>query len=238
MVSPSPEYDVPAEALARQASPAFEAFLYHFFVNSIALSRREVDLGFVDDLTEQELVIAKQLLRRNLKLNYTHLIAGCATLDDRDSIRPLKFMYASERDLSRRLTIAEALWRIDRDPVFVECVYQMVQSESEILKEAHIQQVLCLGDERSIDLLIALLGDAGGFVRHLALSKLNSIECRNLCFFCPLDELPHSASDYTARRNNVDFKAMMVRNLSEWYNPKCVYRTKKWRDSTDASPPP
>ena len=175
---PNTRYDIPAKAKrqSKRGSAAFQTFYRHFFVNECGLIRGEVDLSFLKDLTPQETTLAKDLIRRNLNRGYTHILQGAAALHDHEVVPQVKEMLACESNLSRRLTIAGTLWKLDKDPSFVECLYDMVQSDSNSLKEAHIDQIAWLGDERAINLLIDLLEDDGSFVRYLALSRLNEIE--------------------------------------------------------------
>ncbi len=138
MNQPGKEYDIPPHVGQGQHSRAFATFLQHYFVDSRGLMRREIDLQFLDNLTEQERTLAKELIRRNLTLRYSHIIDGVAALRDREAIPELKNMLTSEKDLSLRLTISGVLWMLDRDGVFVECLQQMVKSDDHYLKEAHI----------------------------------------------------------------------------------------------------
>ena len=212
-------YDIPVEAKrqSKRGSHAFQKFYRHFFVNSTGLIRGEVDLSFLRELTPDETSLAKDLIRRNLKLNYTHIIDGAAALRDREAVPQLRDMVARESDLSRRLSIAGALWRITKDPIFLECLRDMAKSDNESLKEAHIFQVLWLGDQHAINLLIDLLNDPGSFVRHLALLALNAIEHRKH-FHCSSDDLPCGPSDYIARKGDKEFINVMVQNLCQWHN--------------------
>ena len=162
-------------------------------------------------------MIAKDLIRSNLKLNYTHIIDGAAALRDREAVPQLQDMLARESNLSRRLSIAGALWKIIKDPIFLECLRDMAESDDDTLKEAHMYQIPWLGDEHAINLLIDLLQDSGSFARHLALSALNAIEHRKH-FLCSSDELPCGPSDYISRRDDMEFMNVMVQNLRQWYN--------------------
>lgn len=211
------EYDLPAKAKrqSKGGSRALREFYRHFFVDSVGLSRREVDLSFLQDLTPGESAIAKDLIRRNLKLNYTHIIDGAAALRDREAVPQLQDMLARESNPSRRLSIAGALWKITEDPIFRACLRDMAESNDEILKAAHMYQIPWLGDVHAINLLIDLLHDSDSFVRHLALSALNAIEHRKNLFS---DELPCGPSDYISRRDDMEFMNVMVQNLCQWYN--------------------
>jgi hypothetical protein len=214
---PKTVYDIPAKAKreCKQGSPALQAFYRDFFVNATGLIRGEVDLTFLQSLTTKESALAKDLIRRNLKLRYTHIIEGAAALRDQEAVPQLKEMLARESNLSRRLTIAGTLWRLVKDSSFPERLHDMVQSDSEPLKEAHIDQIVWLGDERAIRLLMDLLEDDGRFVRYLALSRLNEIEHKRRFMGA---ELPHSPDHYLTRRGDNGFMQLMAMNLTEWCN--------------------
>ena len=115
-------YDIPEEVRRGYHSPAFAQFLHHWFIDSMGLSRREVDLSFIKDLTPQETEVAKDLLRRNLRLRHTHVIEGVAEMADVAAVPFLQAMLVEEPDLSRQLTIAGTLWKLVGDPSFVDCL--------------------------------------------------------------------------------------------------------------------
>ena len=213
------KYDIPVEAKRhfkdKRCSTAFRDFYTNFFVSEYGLTRREVDLAFLKNLTAHEVSLAKDLIRRNLKYGYSHIIEGAAALDDREAVPILREMLSRESNLSRRLTIAGSLWKIEKDPSFSACLREMADSDSQTLKEAHFYQIAWLGDERAISLLIELLEDEGSFVRYLALSRLNEIENKKRFIG---DPLPHTADHYLSLRDNVGFMRTMVDNLSGWYN--------------------
>jgi hypothetical protein len=65
-------------------------------------------------------------------------------------------MLDDEPDESLRLLIAGALWKLNKDPVFIECLNRA--KKNGLLKiPFHLEQVLWLNDERAIDFLIDLL---------------------------------------------------------------------------------
>lgn len=205
-------YDIPQDLVRGSHSPAFTEFLRQWFIDTRALVNGEADLTFLKDLSPQEVEIARQLLRRNLKLRYTHIIDGTAALCDVDAIPILKAMLSTEEDPSRRLTIAGALWRLSRDDSFVTTLHQMVASKNATLKQAHIDQVLWLRDGRSVDMLVDLLKDEDGFVRYQALLLLNRLEFGKS--FLGAHELPRQASDYEKRRNDERLRQIMISNIA------------------------
>jgi hypothetical protein len=195
-----------------RASPEFREFYGHYFVNSLGLARREVDLAFLERLDSAERGLAARLLRSNLHLRYTHIIEGFAELRDASAAGELRAMLQDEPDLSRRLTIGRTLWRLERDPSFVALLAEMIRAKSPTLRQAHLDDVLLLEDERSIHLLIDLLDDSDSFVRFLALSHLNGIEYKK-SFLVPAQELPHDAGYFRNRRTDPVFIAGMVEHL-------------------------
>ena len=84
-------------------------------------------------------------------------------------------------------------------------------------------------------MLIDLLEDRGDFVRHLALERLNEIEHQRL-FLGRASELPRVANDYLARRNQSEFRAMMVNHLvdepSAGWQPVTTRWQRLWRTFT------
>lgn len=214
------DYDIPEKLISGSHSEAFSQFMYHWFENSWGLTRGEVSLKFLKLLTDQEREIAKNLLRRNLPLKYTHIIEGIVALEDTESVLVLSEMLAREKDLSRQLVLAGALWKLSKNSVFVEYLHRMKTSDKATLKQAHFDQILWLSDERAIDMLIDLLDDSDDFVRFLALSRLNELEFER-GFPVPSKELPHQADYYRKRRNDESFMKIMVEHLLN-YNEKFV----------------
>jgi hypothetical protein len=205
-------YDIPDEIGQGNHSTAFMEFLRHWFFDSRGLNNGEVDLSFLAALTPDELHTAKGLLRRNLGLRYTHIIEGCAILRDLDSVSALRTMLSVEPDLSRQLTIAGALWKLVREPSFAQYLILMKESNVPVLRQAHIHQVLWLGDERTIDLLIDLLDDEDSFVRFQALVMLNRLEFAH-GLPVPERDLARQPDDYRARRLDQNLRRLLVSNL-------------------------
>ena len=208
----SSSYDLPEQIFKQPHPPAFKEFLHHWFVNTWGLSRGEVDLAFLNDLTPEEREIAKDLIRRNLGLKYTHIIEGVAALHDVSTAPILRSMVDEETNASRQLTIAGVLWKLTSDPIFIDCLSRMKASDDATLKQAHFHQILWIGDDRAISFLIDLLDDADRFVRFLALSTLNRLEF-NRQFFVPAKQLPRQPDDYRRRRHDSSFRQLMTVHL-------------------------
>lgn len=205
-------YDIPEEVREGPHSAAFTRFLQLFFVDSRLVSSGKADLSFIGDLAPHEAEVAKEVLRRNLKLRYTHILQGVAAMGDLVAVPVLRAMLADEPDLSRQLSIAGTLWKLVRDPSFVDCLNRMKSSQKALLRQAHFYQVLWLGDERAVDLLLDFLEDSDSIVRSLALGSLNSLELgRRL--MVPSNQLPHSAAYYLERRHDRELRQFLVRNI-------------------------
>jgi len=218
----SDTYDVPQALVDHPPSPAFRQYLLNWFgSNRVSFSER---LRTANDLTPEETEVARQLIRRNLKCRHSHIISGTWALDDLEAVPLLRALYDSEPDESRRLVISGALWKLNRDPLFIECLNRA--KESGLLSVAfHLEQILWLNDERSIDFLIDLLpledhdtpwfGMTYLMVRDhnlakgagpWALSLLNRIETGRLV---PKDQ-QRPPSYYRERRNDPAFREMML----------------------------
>jgi hypothetical protein len=99
-------------------SPAFRQYLLNWFgSNRVSFAER---LRTANNLAPEETALARQLIRRNLKCRRSHIISGTWAPDDLEAVPPLRAMYDSEPDESRRLVIAGALWKLNKDPVFIE----------------------------------------------------------------------------------------------------------------------
>ena len=210
-------YDIPYNAQPKDGlhSTAYRKFYENFFVDATGLIRHEVDLDFINALTRPEIELAKDLIRRNLKLQYVHIIEGVAALQDHELVPQLREMFTQERDLSRKLTIAGTLWKLEKDPIFPECLGEMTKSDNDSLKVAHIHQTAWLGDERTIYFLIDIFQGGYGLARHLAISMLNEIEDKRSYLG---SDLPHPEKHYLALKEDKVFMEKMVKNLNEWYN--------------------
>jgi hypothetical protein len=163
-------YDVPQDVVDGPHSPAFRQFLLNWFgSNRVSFDER---LRTANDLTPKEATVGRELIRRNLKCNHSHIISGTWALGDLEAVPLLRMMFGNEQDESRRLVIAGALWKLNNDPVFVECLNRA--KKSGLLKVYfHLRQVLWLNDERAIDFLISLPETDHDGVRARKLRRLN-----------------------------------------------------------------
>lgn len=150
----SDSYDVPQALVDDPPSPAFRQYLLNWFGSKrVSFAER---LRTANNLTPEEAALARQLVRRNLKCKHHHIISGTWALDDLEAVPLLRVMFDAEPDESRRLEISGALWKLNRDPVFIECLNRAKESGM-LSVPFHPEQILWLNDERSIDFLIDLL---------------------------------------------------------------------------------
>jgi hypothetical protein len=152
----SDSYHVPQELVDAPHSPAFREFLLTWFGSTVSIIYGLPNLTILNTLTPDEITLAQQLVRGNLNGRYIHIINATWALRDTSAAPMLRRMLEDEPDESRRLTIAGALWKLVRDPVFPEYLEQAKKSGL-IASYAHLLQVLWLDDERALDFLIDLL---------------------------------------------------------------------------------
>jgi hypothetical protein len=202
-------YDIPDAVVAEPHSPAFSRFLWTWFGDPMELSRGELDLTFLTDLTQEELSLARELIRRNLQVKHTQLFQGVTVLHDVEAAPILRKMLDDERDLSWQLTIASALWKLTRDPIFVECLERAKSVKPSIFQYVHLLQVLWLGDARAVDFLIDLLDQKDRMARSGVLRLLNELESGKPMWISA-DKMPRQPADYCRMRGDPAFRAHMV----------------------------
>jgi hypothetical protein len=211
------DYDIPAEVFEKERSAAFQEFYENWFEKPLGLLRHEVDTSFLNDLTDDERILAKNLLRRNLRSGHSHIIEGVALLNDRDAISILRTMLSETVEQSRRLTIAGSLWKLDRDQSFPREIEHMVRNGRGILKEAHFEQIEWLRDERSIEYMIEILDQGDAFAGFLALSRLNELE-DNKRYLLGRDDFPHKPEYFLSNKNDKSFVRSLTNKLIN-FNP-------------------
>ncbi len=202
-------YDIPEAVAVGPHSPPFAKFLWNWFGNPMALSRGELNLNFLKDLTPDELSLARQLIRRNLPLKHTSIFQGVEALHDLDAAPILRKMLSQETELSWRLTISGVLWRLNRDPVFIKCLEEAKSIRPSIFQGVHLWQVLWLDDERALDFLIDLLDQKDWPTQSMTLGLLNQLEFGRPMGI-PARQLPCQPADYRKRRGDSVFRARMV----------------------------
>jgi hypothetical protein len=202
-------YDVPEAVANGQHSAAFSAFLWNWFGDSRALTHGELDISFLQELTPEELSLARELIRRNLGLKLNHVIEGAAALRDLDAAPILRRMLDEETDISRRLTIAGTLWKINRDPAFRACLEDTRSKLPTLFIGVHLWQVLWLDDEQAVDFLVGLLDVRDWTVESLTLGLLDELEFGRRTEV-PAIRLPHQPAYYRKMRSDPSFRALMV----------------------------
>jgi hypothetical protein len=88
----SDTHDVPATVASGDHSPAFAKFLSNWFGDTTRLTHGGLDITLLNDLTHDELSVARELIRRNLHLKLSHIIQGAAALDDAEAVPILRAM--------------------------------------------------------------------------------------------------------------------------------------------------
>jgi len=167
------DYQIDIDPNSGSFSTAFKEFYSSHFKDTWGLTRGDIDTYFYTAMTIEEKEIAKKLVRQNLNLGYTHLFKASGDLHD-DKALPILYEHLQNyKDLSRKLTIGQAIWKINNDDLYQELLRELLNHSSHFTKEAHFQQVTDLKNQESIEMLLAYLNDNADFVRDLALSKLN-----------------------------------------------------------------
>lgn len=206
----SDTYDVPESVASGPHSPAFAKFLRNWFGDTTALTHGELDITFLNELTPEELSLARELIRRNLKLKYTHIVQGAAALHDPAAVPILHQLLDNEPDMDRRLTISGALWKINRDQAFIETLREVRAIRPSLFGYFHTLKVLWLDDERALDFLIDLLNVKDKMVHLTALGLLNELEFGRSMPGVPAREMPHQPPDYNRLRTDPAFRAIMT----------------------------
>lgn len=208
MVSP---YQIDIDPSAEQFSQSFKNFFHHHFVSSIGLIREEVDTSFFKTMTEEEKEIAKRLVRDNLRIRHPHLFKAAGKLKDVSALPILYEQFKLDSDLSWRLTIGQAIWRINGDNMYAELLRELPVHSKPSMKAAHLNQVTDLKNEESIEMLYSFLSDKDRFVRRLALSNLNYLLHGKSDFF----ENQFDRKYFQVRKDDREFKNQLLQNLQK-----------------------
>jgi hypothetical protein len=205
-------YEIPEALVEGGQTQAFAWFLHNWFADPRALLSGDLDITFLEELAPAEVGIARELIRRNLQTKHVHIIEGTSALRDAAAVPVLRSMLKVEEDLSRRLTIAGALWKLVSDSAFVDCLIG-AKTNADVMT-AHLNQVMWLGDDRAVAFLIDLLDHASPKVRAFALMQLNELEFgRGVTV--PPPQLTSQPEDYRQRRGDPVFVQAMVRAIQE-----------------------
>jgi hypothetical protein len=220
----SDSYDIPEEVARGPHSPAFGKFLSSWFGDTYTLTHGELDLTFLEGLTTEERELAREMVRRNLKLKYTHIIEGVSALHDTAAVPILRNMFNEESDEDRRLTIAGALWKLVKDPIFIECLERAKTRGS--LGYFGLAKVLWLNDARAVDILIDVLPQRDRESAPWTLLKW-------LAFRPVLRPLLIRAHIAHAHGNQEGFFALSLLNRLEFGGPSKAVDREMWRLPSD-----
>ena len=197
---------------AEMFSQAFKNFYQNHFVDSYGLSRREVDISFFKTMTDEEREVARRLVRYNLKLRQVHLFQAAGELKDEQALPILYEQLNNNTDLSWRLSIGQAIWKINGDEMYLQLLRNLQNHPNGTMKAAHFEQVTDFKNNESIEMLFEYLDDPDNFVRHLALSKLNYLSTGMHALEHRFDRIY-----FLKRRKNETFKRELLRNLQNLF---------------------
>lgn len=130
-------------------------------------------------MTDSEKVIAKRLIRQNLKLRQVHLFKASGILQDKEALPILYEQLNRNTDLSWLLTIGQAIWRLNGDELYPKLLKQLKDHPSDMMRVAHFEQVTDLKNEESIEMLFNYLDDKNELIKSFALAKLNYLAIGN-----------------------------------------------------------
>jgi len=208
MQNETTEYHLDIDIVKGDYSSAFKEFYHNHFVQSLGLSRREIDLSFFDEMTVDEKELAKRLIRMNLKERRTHIIEAAGFLNDEEALPLLYDLYYTTEDLSWHLTIGRTIWKLKGEIHYAELLRKLKSHPGDDMRQAHFHQVTDLKNMESIEMLFGYLNDKDSFVRHLALSRLNQIETGKFSF-----DLQYESNHFLDKRTDDDFKHGLLRKL-------------------------
>ena len=162
----SDSYDVPQALVDDPPSLALRQFLLSWFGSDRHYSFNE-RLTTADCLAPEETLIARELIRSNLKCRYDHIVSGTWALDDLAAVPLLREIFDTGTSESRRLEISGALWKLNKDPLFIECLNR-AKKGGLFWVYFHVLQILWLNDDRAFDFLIDLLPPADERARKIS----------------------------------------------------------------------
>ena len=211
-----PELDIHLDKNISDYSPAFRDFYSNYFVDTMGLTRGEVNVReFLDKLTEEEKELACDLLRRNLHLRYYHLIEGLGHLRDKKAIDPLDKLLTQETKYEWQLIISATLWKINQDKRYFDFIRQLSTRGSATMKWIYMGHVLNLPNEEAISILIGFLPDSDALVNSNALRLLNAIEFGRSKSY---DKIVHDSVHYNNHRQDILFITEMADKLTSFKN--------------------
>lgn len=204
----STDYFIDIDPNSNSLSKEFKDFYENHFIDAYGLSRGEVDTYFFNSMTTEEKEIAKRLIRQNLNLRQTHLFRAAGILNDNEALPILYDQLKNNNDLSWRLTIGQAIWRLNQDELYPELLRQLKEHPSETMREAHFDQVTDLKNEESIEMLFDYLNDESGLVKSMTVSKLNFIMAGR-----HKQKQEFDRAFFLSKQTDKEFKNQLVKNL-------------------------
>lgn len=207
------DYKIDVDSESNEFSKDFKDFYYNHFVDAYGLARREVDLSFFDNMTDNEKEIAKKLVRQNLRLRQAHLFRASGLLSDQEALPILYELFDNNTDLSWLLSIGQAIWILNGDKLYVDLLRKLRNHPSDTLREAHFNQITDLKNIESIEMLIDSLNDKSRLVQSMALSQLNHLESGKFSIE------PNHDKDYFLRKvEDKEFKKKLLDKLIKLNN--------------------
>ena len=170
------KYYIDIDSNSENFSKDFKEFYANHFIDSYGLTRREVDTSFFKTMTDEEKEVAKRLIRNNLELRQTHLFEAAGELNDKIALPVLYEQFDKDENLSWKLTIGRAIWRINGDKNYEKILRELATSKDENLKYAHFEQIFDLTRDKKIQFLKLMIGNDKTMSEKRALETLNLIE--------------------------------------------------------------
>ena len=201
-------YNIDIDPNSSDFSKAFKDFYSVHFINSFGLTRGDVDTSFFASMTNSEKEIAKRLIRQNLKLRQAHLFTASGQLKDKEALTILYEQLENNDDLSWQMTIGQAIWRINGDSLYPKLLTQLKNYPSELMRQAHFEQVLDLQNEQSIEAYFDYLNDSNSIITSMTLSKLNYWLTGKYS-----DTFLFDKNYFIENRNNKDLKETLLQKL-------------------------
>ena len=201
-------YNIDTDPNSSDYSTAFKEFYSAHFINSFGLTRGDIDTSFFNLMSDTEKEIAKRLIRQNLKLRQPHLFTASGQLKDKEALPILYEQLDNNTDFSWQMTIGQAIWRINGDQLYPKLLKQLKDHPSDLMRQAHFEQVLDLQNEQSIETYFDYLNDSNSIIISMTLSKLNYWLTGKHS-----DTFQFDKSYFIENRNNKNLKETLLQKL-------------------------
>jgi hypothetical protein len=173
------KYFIDIDPNSEHFSENFKDFYYYHFINSNELSKREIPIDFFKNMNPEEKEIVKHLIRNNLELRKTHLFDASGILKDKMALPILFEQFEKDENLSMKLTIGRAIWRITEYQNYEKILRELAMSNNENLKYNHFEKFSDLTQKVKIELLTQMVGDNETPSERKAFETLNILQTRN-----------------------------------------------------------